>query len=122
MPAMNAVGMNTELKTSVIAITGPVISSSALMVAPRVGETLRHPAFHVLDHHHGDVHDDADGEPIVRCVPTERRRGGRRAGQRGGRAEGQFTPLKRLSPRLRARSAADRDRGLVSGDPLGAYV
>src|SRR5262245_8197738 len=29
--------------------------------------------------------------------PTERRRGGRRAGQRGGRAEGQFTPLKRLS-------------------------
>ncbi len=37
MPAMNAVGMNTELSTSVIAITGPVISSSALIVASRGG-------------------------------------------------------------------------------------
>src|SRR5262249_59139341 len=37
------------------------------------------------------------GPPIVRCVPTERRRGGRRAGQPRGRAEGQFTPLTRVS-------------------------
>src|SRR5215472_5194411 len=34
---MNAVGMNTELSTSVMAMTGPVISSSALMVASRGG-------------------------------------------------------------------------------------
>ncbi|OLC65648.1 MAG: hypothetical protein AUH79_07290 [Betaproteobacteria bacterium 13_1_40CM_4_64_4] len=35
MPAMNAVGMKTELRTRVMAMTGPVISSSALMVASR---------------------------------------------------------------------------------------
>src|SRR5439155_1523614 len=37
IPAMNAVGMKTELSTRVIAITGPVISSSALIVASRGG-------------------------------------------------------------------------------------
>ncbi len=40
MPAMNAVGMKTELSTSVMAITGPVISSMALIVASRGGRPL----------------------------------------------------------------------------------
>ena len=40
MPARNAVGMNTELSTRVMAMTGPVISSMALMVASRGGSPL----------------------------------------------------------------------------------
>ena len=40
MPARNAVGMNTELSTRVMAMTGPVISSIALIVASRGGSPL----------------------------------------------------------------------------------
>ena len=40
MPARKAVGMKTELSTSVMAMTGPVISSMALIVASRGGRPL----------------------------------------------------------------------------------
>ena len=40
MPARNTVGTNTEQSTSVIEMTGPVISSMAWMVASRGGSPL----------------------------------------------------------------------------------
>ena len=62
MPAMKAVGTNTEHSTSVMAITGPVISSIALMVASRGGRPFRHPPLDVLDDHDGVIDHDADGQ------------------------------------------------------------
>src|SRR5262249_55445275 len=46
------------------------------------------------------VVDSGAADVQVSAVPTEGRRAGRRVGQTGGRAEGQFTPLKRLSARV----------------------
>ena len=55
-------GMNTELSTSVMASTGPVISSMALMVAVRSVQAGGDQPLDVFQHHDGVVHDDADGQ------------------------------------------------------------
>ena len=52
--------MNTELSTSVMAMTGPVISSMALIGRLARRQALCHPALDVLHHDDRVIDDDAD--------------------------------------------------------------
>ena len=62
MPPRNAVGRNTAISTSVMAMTGPVTSFIAWIVASRGAMPLLDVVRRVLDDDDGVVHDDADGQ------------------------------------------------------------
>ena len=64
MPGMKATGTNTDSRTSVMAMIGPVISAIAFLVAVRDRQLgfLLHHALDILDHDDRVVDDDADGQ------------------------------------------------------------